>query len=97
MSFAAKFASTKGGANFTARIIKEKALVYDLRFPEGEREAYFILEVERAKHKDFKHALTQQAPGDLRDYGKILYSGYGEPAESIKAELREKFGMYEDS
>jgi hypothetical protein len=40
-------------------------------------------------------ALKASAAIDLRDYGTILHSGWGEPSEQLKAELREKYGMYE--
>jgi hypothetical protein len=94
MSFADKF-TAKSNSGFTAKIIKEKALVYELSFPETDG-AFFILEVDRAKHKDFTRVIKESCNIDLKDYGNILYSGYGMPSNEVKDLLRKKYGLYED-
>jgi len=94
MNFSSKF-SKGSGAGFAARIIMDNALVYELKYPKTDN-AFFILEVEKAKHTEFLRASEEGRQIDLKDFGKLLYSGYGEPSEEIKEELRKKYGMYKD-
>ena len=80
---------------FTERVLKETALVYDLRWEDASGQArYGIVHVTPHKHDAFLRALEQDAPLELRDYGEVLYTGLKEPDAAIKAELREKYGMY---
>jgi hypothetical protein len=97
MSFAEKFSSKAKGGSMVAQILRDRARICDIRLdqPNGER-SYFILEVDHGKTKELSEALTLPKPLDLRDYGTILHSGWGEPPESLKAELREKYGLYQD-
>lgn len=100
MSFADKFSKKKsesGGKSYADKISGERDLVYDLRFPEGDGEVYFIIKIDPPKHDAFKAVLKTPQIIDLRDYGDILYSGWGEPPEEIKDEMREKYRMYEDN
>lgn len=96
MSFAAKFASRKSGGDFVASIIRQKALVYVLSCRFDDRKAWYIFEVEPAKRKEFEKRFSAGESFDATDYGTILHSGWGEgPDEALKAELREKYGLYE--
>lgn len=74
-----------------------RARICDIRLdqPNGKR-AFLILEVDHGKAKELSEVLRLPRPLDLRDYGIILHSGWGEPPESLKAELREKYGLYGD-
>ena len=95
MSFAAKFSPRGAGTSMTAKIIREKALVYGLWVDQpGNRKAYFVLEVESAKHNDLKRLLGSGESITLTDYGNILYSGWTEPDDTLKAEFREKYGLF---
>lgn len=85
-----KIVNKKSSGSFVGKIIKEKALVYDLRFPETDN-AFFIIEVEKLKHKEFKRVLKENLSISLTDYGKILFSGYGEPSLEIRNILKEKY------
>lgn len=73
----------------------ESDLVYDLRFPEGDGKVFFIVRVDPNLHEEFKRLLKTPQVIDLRDYGEILHSGYGEPSDALKAELKDKYGMYQ--
>ena len=77
-------------------VSRERALVYDLRFPESDGEVYFIIKVEPAKHQAFKDVLKTPKIIDLRDYGEVLYSGWGEPSDARKEEMRFLYRMYLD-
>jgi hypothetical protein len=79
--------------HFAAKIIREKALVYDLRFPEEQHQPFFILEIAATNHKEFKRVLKRITSANLQQYGTILFSGYGEPPDDLKAELSAKYGM----
>ncbi|MFD0744593.1 hypothetical protein ACFQ1L_24320 [Phytohabitans flavus] len=78
-------------------VARERDLVYDLRFPEGDGEVFFLIKIEPAKHQAFKDVLATPQIIDLRDYGTILYSGWGEPDEEIKDEMRFRYRMYLDA
>jgi len=82
--------------SFVAKLIRAKALVYDLRFPMGDFTVWYILEIEHPKHAAFLELCKRPDPIDFRDYGTILYSGFGEPSKELMAELQEKYGMYEN-
>ena len=100
MTFAAKFAPRGGGnsGSIAAKIIKETALVWHLWLnnqPNGKR-AWCIIDVPKAKYKEFKRLLDSGSVFHIPDYGTILYKGWDQPSAEIKAEMREKYGMYAD-
>jgi len=84
-------------STFTAKLVRQKTIVYDLRLPgfNGVVE-FFILEVEPSKRKNFLRDREAGKIKRLTDYGTILHSGDGEPSPELKAELTEKYGMYEE-
>ncbi len=83
-------------AGFVAKIIKETALVYDIRWMDERGIPLFaIFEVEKAKWRPFLEKLESDDLFILEDYGTVLHKGEGEPSEELKAELRQKYGMYE--
>lgn len=86
----------KATESWVERFERERDLVYDLRFPEGDDEVYFIIKIDPSRHDDFKAVLKTPQIIDLRDYGDILYSGYGAPPESVRNEMKRKYRMYED-
>jgi|688.fasta_scaffold973440_1 hypothetical protein len=80
--------------NFVAKIIKESALVYDIRTKRASGDGYMILQVEKSKHSAFQKKMEGKEPFDATDYGEILYQGLGEPSDELKQLLNEKYGMY---
>ncbi len=82
--------------NFVAKIIKESALVYDIRTKrENGGGGFMILQVEKPRHSAFQQKMQGNEAFDATDYGTILHQGSGEPSAELKAELNKKFGMYD--
>jgi hypothetical protein len=81
-------------SNFVAKIIKESALVYDIRLKRGELDTFMILQVEKSKHANFLKKMEGTEPFDATEFGTILHQGLAEPNDALKEELREKYGMY---
>ena len=55
------------------------------------RPEWFIIAIEAIKEKAFLKALKGQFSFELKDFGDILYSGYGDaPPESIQYKLIEE-------
>ena len=94
MSFSSKFQPKTTGVSFAAQIIRDRALVYDLRTQQNGQTVYFIVKVDSSKHNAFQAAYSAGQTVNLEDFGEILYSGAGDPSDELKAELRERFGMY---
>ena len=100
MSFAEKFASkVSSTGGMVAKITREKSIVYHLQPKQGNETAYIIIEIDQTKHeafqKDYQQAYEAKGNLELTDYGTVLHSGWGEPPNKIKAEMREKFGLFE--
>ena len=57
------------------------------------RRAYYFILLDKGKKEAFLK-LTESDHFDLKDYGTIVESGYGEePPEEIKQRLKEKYGF----
>ncbi len=82
--------------DFTARIEQSRALVYDLRVTLNAERRYFIIRVERSRHAAFLRAVERDQGFIFEDFGDILHRGWDEPDEDLKADLRQRFGMYAD-
>lgn len=96
ISFTEKLVSkTTTGDDFAARIIRDTAIIYTfwLNQPAGKK-AFFILEVDKAKHAAFQQALKSSAPADIADYGTVLYAGWDEPSKEKQAEFQKKYGLF---
>ncbi len=79
-----------------ARIVRSRALVYELRaILHGERR-FFIVDVAPARHAAFLRALERREDFRLEDVGTILHRGWGKPDRELKANLNRRFGMYAD-
>lgn len=96
-NFSSRFTSKSGGQmSFAARIERNDALVYDLRVTKNGRTRFFIIKVKPSLHQAYLRKMNSTEAFDLKDYGEILHRGEGEPSEALRAELREKYGMYND-
>lgn len=87
--------------SFAAKISRNGSLIYELRSCNPLGPVYFILKVTKHSHEAFKRMLSDEAGGqdetvDLTRYGEVLHKGYGEPPDTLKAQLREQYGMYQD-
>jgi hypothetical protein len=70
-------------------------LLFLVKGIDDNRPAWYYVLVERLKLPMFKRALNDNII-HLEEYGKILYSAYGEdPPEEIKRKVREEFGISE--
>lgn len=100
MSFAEKFSrSSEAGLSVVDKILREEALVYGVwnTQPNGDK-AYFVIQIDKPKHQQFKDALDNGKTGyDLKNFGSILYQGWGEPFGEIRQELNRKYALYNDS
>ena len=82
--------------SFVSMIEKNNAFVYDIRTVQNGKNAFVIVKVAKAKHTIFKMKLGKEE-FDMADYGEILHSGFGEPSDDIKSQMRKKYGMYGDT
>lgn len=74
----------------------DASLLFLVKGIDDNRPAWYYVLVERLKLPMFKRALNDNII-HLEEYGKILYSAYGEdPPEEIKKKIREEFGISED-
>ena len=74
----------------------DASLLFLVKGIDDNRPAWYYVLVERLKLTMFKRALNDNII-HLEEYGKILYSAYGEnPPEKIKKKIREEFGISED-
>jgi hypothetical protein len=80
---------------FTDKLMKNSALVYDLRMIVDGDARFYILKVHPAKHTAFLHAMKTKQAYTLEDFAEIIERGWDEPCEELKAELHEKYGMYQ--
>ena len=60
------------------------------------KKGYFDKLKNKPKFKAFNTAWDSDEAMDFNDYGTILHRGFGNPSEELKAELREKYGFYEE-
>ena len=83
---------------FAAKILKQTALVYDIRWKDKSGTAFYaIFEAEKNRHRAFLEKVKGDDTFNLKEYGKVLHIGFGEPDDALKEELREAYGMYEEN
>lgn len=96
-NFTEKFASNKNSGGFISKIIREKSIIYHYETNlESGKKYFFILDIDKSKHKKFQEDISIPQEINLNDYGKILHKGYGQPSDELKAELKQKYGLYEN-
>lgn len=78
--------------SFASRAASQKTRFYGLTYtPQGRPQEYYYLLVDPLKEKAFLRALDGQDAFALREYGVIVASGFGEPSDALKQEMREKY------
>lgn len=80
--------------SFASKILRDTAIVYDLRVRLDGEERYFILEISPARHQAFLRAVEADAGYRLEDYGKILHRGWNEPSPGVKYQFHTLYGLY---
>lgn len=83
-------------SSYAARIEYQTALVYDVRCTVNGDPWYMIVKVDPAKHDRFLQALENGGSVNFSLYGAIIGCGRMEPSPDVKADLRQRFGMYRD-
>ena len=74
-------------------IAKKGSLIHKIKAKDSTGEwAYYFVLVQRAQEAVFLKAIEEKKLSDLRTYGKIIASCYGEePTEATKTLLKEKY------
>ena len=68
-------------SNWTAQVLSKEHILYYIQFkPFNGRAAYYYLRVEPLQEKALLHALKNLPSFDLKEYGSLVYSGYGDEA-----------------
>lgn len=84
-------------SGFAAKILKETALVYDVRWrDESGTRFYAIFQADKAKCSAFLEEMKSDRTFNLEHYGTVLHLGFNEPPQHLRRELHEKYGMYRE-
>jgi hypothetical protein len=84
---------TIAGGAWLQQVQRGRVLIYDLRVTLGGDKRYFILRVPLTRKAAFLRVIDEDQGYRLEDFGEILYRGWDEPDEELKAELSEKYGL----
>jgi hypothetical protein len=84
---------------FADKIAKQRALVYYIRStPEDKMASWFFLKLDPIKRNAFDRAMNGTEVFDLKDFGEILHSGYGDGApEELKQQMHDEYGVEYDN
>lgn len=77
---------------YKTELLAVKNLLYALSYaPEKHERIYYFLLLDAQKEAEFKAAMEKGEPFNLKDYATIIASGYGDPPEGLKEQLRIKY------
>ncbi len=77
---------------YDTKLLAVTNLLYGLSHaPENSEKIYYFLLVEASKKDAFEAALAGKKPFNVKDYATVIASGYGDPPEEIKEQLRIKY------
>lgn len=80
------------GKGYRTQLLAVKNLLYALSYaPEKHERIYYYLLVDSEKEAEFKKALSGNQPFNLKDYATIIASGYGDPPEDLKEQLKLRY------
>ncbi len=82
-----------GGLTYQEKIAAQRAffvLLYQNFNTRGEK-VYAYLQISGAKMRELKKAMTTGRPYNLRNYGAVIASGFGDPTEEIKQKIAQEF------
>ena len=78
---------------FASAVTLQQALVSEIRWNQA-RNPWIILQIDKEKLSSLNRAMESDKGIRFSDYGRILYSGYGEVPQRVKEEMNQRFGMY---
>lgn len=79
-------------SNFSSSVMADKSRLYLLRYqPEAGTKIFYFLLVNPLKEKAFLKAMSGTEAFNINEYGKIVASGYGEPSEEVKQQMRDLY------
>ncbi len=77
---------------YNTRLLAVKNLLYALSYAPGNSERiYYFLLVDSDKEQAFREVLNGSDPFNIKDYATVIASGYGEPPEDLKEQMRIKY------
>lgn len=77
---------------YDTKLLAVKNLLYGLSYaPENSERIYYYLLIDPNKEKAFRDALKGKQSFNLKDYATVIASGFGEPPEELKEQLRLKY------
>ncbi len=77
---------------YKTELLAVKNLLYALSYaPDKHERIYYFLLLDAEKEIAFKAALKTDKPFNIKEYATIIASGYGEPPEGLKEELKIKY------
>lgn len=77
---------------YRTQLLAVKNLLYALSYaPEKSERIYYYLLLNAEKEAEFKKALAGDEPFNLKEYATIIASGYGDPPEDLKKQLKLKY------
>lgn len=81
-----------GKKSFAEHAQVGKNLLYGINYKNDRGELlYFYVLIDRLKEKNFLRAMSGSEVFDMREFGKIVSAGYGEPSDTVKQELRDLY------
>lgn len=79
---------------YNTQLLAVKNLLYALSYaPEKSERIYYYLLLDSEREAEFKKAIAGHEPFNLKDYATIIASGYGEPPEDLKEQLKVKYNV----
>ena len=74
------------------KLVSVKNLLYGLSYaPENSERIYYYILIQPDRENAFREALAGTEPFNITEYGAIIATGWGDPPEGLKEELRIKY------
>jgi hypothetical protein len=78
--------------SYDTKVMPVKNLLYGLSFaPQNHERIYYFLLVDADKEQAFRNALKGKEPFDIKKYATIIASGYGDPPQELKEQMRIRY------
>ena len=88
----AKQQSDNQQQGFNTKLLSVKNQLYALSYaPENSERIYYYLLVDPKKEESFRAALAGTEAFNIKDYATVIASGYGDPPEDLKEQMRLKY------
>ena len=77
---------------YNTKLVAVKNLLYALSYaPENSERIYYFLLIEPDKEEAFREALGGTTAFNVKDYATVIASGYGDPPDDLKQQMRIKY------